>query len=455
MSNSPETNGIDRMRPIAMNERSMSWFSTLFLWLGSNVVVTTVFSGMLFVPDMAYPKALTIIIIGTLVGGIPLILMGNIGTRTGLPTMIFARGAFGQRGAVLPTAVNTLVLIGWSWVQAYTGALSLNQAVFYLTGYTNINLFTILTEALVVLLAMYGHRVIESAEKFIVSLMVILVVIVFGYMFIKFDAGSLIQMTTIDNTSITAIVAFDIVVATVFSWMLMVSDHNCHCKTEKGGMIGTYFGFSTATIIAMTLGATVSGFSLLNNMTRTYDPTVLIGESNPVFGLVAALVIFISVVSTNTMVLYSATISYLAIFKKQRFWKVALTIGIICICGALLKDWLLSNFQGFLIMIGSLFIPVVSIMLTDYYLLKRSLYDASEIISGENKLYWYRNGINYVAYISFIIGAGFSYYFTYVQPLSIGTTIVTFLLTCVVYSGLMKVTGKIRVQEESKESEVI
>ncbi|WP_185151603.1 cytosine permease, partial [Peribacillus simplex] len=81
MSNSPETNGMDRMRPIAMNERSMSWFSTLFLWLGSNVVVTTVFSGMLFVPDMAYPKALTIIIIGTLVGGIPLILMGNIGTR--------------------------------------------------------------------------------------------------------------------------------------------------------------------------------------------------------------------------------------------------------------------------------------------------------------------------------------------------------------------------------------
>lgn len=454
MSNSTETISHDSMSPISANERTMSLFSTFFLWLGSNVVVTTVFTGMLFVPDMTYSTALIVIILGTLLGTIPLILMGNIGTRTGLSTMALARGAFGQRGAVLPTAVNTIVLIGWSWIQAYMGALSLNEAISYLTGYSNINLFTILTEALVVLMAMYGHRVIETTEKFIVSFMVVLVVIVFGYMFITFDVGNLIRMTVMDNPSITVSAAFDIVIATVFSWMLMVSDHNRYCKTEKVGMVGTYLGFSVSTIIAMVLGATVSGFSVLNHITRTYDPTVLIGHFNPVFGFAAALVIFISVLSTNTMVLYSATMSYLAIFKQHHFKKIVLILGFICIFGALLKDWLLTNFQGFLLMIGSLFIPVVAIMLIDYYILKRKHYDASEIISGENKLYWYSNGINYVAYISFIIGAVFAYYFSYVHPIS-GTTILTFLLTCVVYAGLMKVARKAVVPEENKESEVV
>jgi NCS1 family nucleobase:cation symporter-1 len=444
----------DSISPISMNERTMNLSSTFFLWLGSNVVVTTVFSGMLFIPDMTYLTALTIILLGTLIGTIPLVLMGNIGTRTGLPTMILARGAFGHRGAVLPTIVNTIILIGWSWIQAYMAALSLDKAIFYLTGYSNINLFTILTEALVVLITIYGHQVIEKIENIIVTLMVVLVVIVFGYMFVTFDFGNLIKMSAIKTPTMTISAAFDVVVATAFSWMLMVSDHNRFCQSEKSGIVGTYFGFSISTTIAMVLGATVAGFSILGNMERTYDPTILIGQNNPIFGFVAAAVIFISVVSTNVMVLYSATTSFSSIFKRQRFKTTVLVLGIICIAGALLKEWLLTNFQGFLLMIGSLFIPVIAITLVDYYILKRKQYDAFEIISGEEKLYWYSNGINYIAYISFIIGAGFAYYFSYVQALSTGTTILTFLITSMMYFGLMKVTGKEFISEKSGTSRI-
>ena len=47
----------------------------------------------------------------------------------------------------------------------------------------------------------------------------------------------------------------------------------------------------------MGLGATVSGFSILGNMTQTYDPVNLIGAYSPLLGLVAAIVIFIGVVN--------------------------------------------------------------------------------------------------------------------------------------------------------------
>lgn len=86
---------------------------------------------MLFVPDMTFLKALFIIVLGSLVGAIPLVLMGNIGTRTGLPTMVLMRPAFGQRGAMLPAAVNLITLIGWAWIQAYMAGLSLNHAVTF------------------------------------------------------------------------------------------------------------------------------------------------------------------------------------------------------------------------------------------------------------------------------------------------------------------------------------
>ena len=446
--------GRDSVRPVPMNERSMHFFSTFSLWLAANVVVTTIFTGMFLVPDLTYGDAIMVILLGSLVGAIPLILMGNIGTRTGLPTMILTKGSFGERGAVLPSAVNTLVLIGWTWIQAYMAGLSLNHAVYYLTGYSNINLFTILTEIIVVAITIYGHRGIITTEKIAAYLMVALSAVVFSYMFVTFDIGKLIQMAASDNPAITFMVAFDIVVATAFSWMPTVCDFNRNCVSEKAGMAGTYLGYNLATLIAMGLGATVSGFSILGNMTQTYDPTQLIAQYNPVLGFVAAIVIFVSVMSTNVMALYSATMSYLAIFRKHRFWVPAFIMGVISIVGALLKDWLLEHFQNFLLMIGTLFIPVIAIVLVDYYLLKQKHYDTDEIITGQKRLYWYWNGINGKAYISYLIGAGFAYYFSYIQTLPTGATVITFLLSSAVYWGLMKVGKDVALPAEESSREI-
>jgi nucleobase:cation symporter-1, NCS1 family len=441
MSSFTQGLGHDSVQPVHLKQRSMGLFSTFSLWVGANVVVTTVFTGMLFVPDMSYLNALLIILLGSMVGAIPLVLMGAMGTKTGLPTMILTRASFGTRGSMLPSAVNTLVLIGWSWVQAYMAGLSLNHGVFYLTGYSNINLFTILSQVCVVAITIYGHKGIEATENLVASLMIILSAVVFSYMFIAFDIGNLVTMAVSENPAITAMVAFDIVIATAFSWMSSVCDFNRNCQSVKTGVIGTYLGYNFATLLAMGLGATVSGFSLLSNLTQTYDPAELIGQYNPFLGFVAAVVIFLSVLSTNVMALYSATMSYLAMFSKHRFWVPAFIMGIISVIGALLKNWLLENFQVFLLMVGTLFIPVVAITLVDYYVLKRKHYDANEIITNEKQSYWYRNGINYNSYAAYVIGAVFAYYFSYIKTLVTGSTIFTFLLTAVIYWGLMKLTS--------------
>jgi purine-cytosine permease-like protein len=109
--------------------RTMGFGSTFAMWLAANVVITSVLTGMLFIPDLTFYEALTAILVGSLIGAVPLALTGRIGTRTGLSTMVMARAAFGQKGAILPALVNTFVLIGWSWIQAYLAGVSLNYAV--------------------------------------------------------------------------------------------------------------------------------------------------------------------------------------------------------------------------------------------------------------------------------------------------------------------------------------
>ncbi|MCL6626701.1 MAG: cytosine permease [Alicyclobacillus shizuokensis] len=433
--------GQDSVRPVPESERPMRWFSTVSLWVGANVVVTTVFTGMLLVPDLKFGTAILIIVLGSLVGGIPLVLTGNIGTRTGLPTMILTRGSFGHRGAALPSAVNTLSLIGWSWVQAYMGGLSLDHAVQYLTGYSNIDLFVILTEALVVLITIYGHRGIERTENVVATMMLILSVLVFGYMFTHFHISKLLAMPQTPKSGTTVMIAFDIVVATAFSWVTSSCDYNRNCVSQKVSLWGTWIGYTVATLVAMGLGAAVSGFSLMGHQAQTYDPTDLIGSINPTLGFVAGVVIFFSVLSTNVMALYSASMSYLAIFPRQRFFLPTLFMGIVCVMGALLKGWLLDNFENFLLMIGTLFIPVTAVVLVDYYVLKRGVYDPAEIIEGNRRQYWYSGGVNVLSYIAYIVGAAFAYYFSYIHTLPTGATLLTFILTALVYYGLMKTVG--------------
>jgi nucleobase:cation symporter-1, NCS1 family len=90
--------GHDTVEPGADTERTMGFGNTIMVWLAANMVVTTLLTGTLFVPGIPYVQAILLIVLGTLLGVTVLSLVGCIGTRTGLPTMVLSRGAFGVRG---------------------------------------------------------------------------------------------------------------------------------------------------------------------------------------------------------------------------------------------------------------------------------------------------------------------------------------------------------------------
>ena len=153
--------GQDSVEPGADTERTMGFGNTIMVWLAANMVVTTLLTGTLFVPGITYLQAILIIMLGTLLGVTVLSLVGCIGTRTRLPTMVLSRGAFGVRGGKVPGVLNLAVLMGWSWVQALLAGIAVNYAVETMTGFSSVALFTILCQSIVVLLALFGHHGIE------------------------------------------------------------------------------------------------------------------------------------------------------------------------------------------------------------------------------------------------------------------------------------------------------
>ncbi|MFD1708609.1 purine-cytosine permease family protein [Siminovitchia sediminis] len=437
MASTKVTLGNDNIRPLSMQQRTVGFFGIFSIWVAANFVITTILTGMLFLPDISFIDALKVIFLGSALGAIPIALMGRIGTNTGLPTMVITRAAFGQKGSLLPAIANTVILVGWSWIQAYMAGLSFDYAVNYLTGYSNVNLFTILTQAVVVLITIYGIRGIDHAQRYISTAMLILSFMVFYKLFTAYDVHSLIQLKLSENPETTFIIAFDIVIATAFSWMSSVSDYNRSAKSENSGMVATYIAYVLASMVAFGLGSAVGGFSLALGMEQTYDPVVLLAQHG--FGLVAAIVVFLSVVSTNAMALYSANMSLLNVFPKGSFWKNALILGVITIMGALLKERLMTHFFDFVLFIATLYIPIFAIVLADYYIVKKRRYDAEDIALDQKGLYRYTKGFHPAAYAAYVLGAAFALYFTYISPLAIGSTVLTFFVSGILYIGLTKV----------------
>ena len=71
--------GQDGLAPTDKAHRSLGLGGTIALWLGANVVVTTILTGMLLVPDLKFTQAMLIVLIGAGMGILPLVLVGLMG----------------------------------------------------------------------------------------------------------------------------------------------------------------------------------------------------------------------------------------------------------------------------------------------------------------------------------------------------------------------------------------
>ncbi|WP_210505956.1 cytosine permease [Naasia sp. SYSU D00057] len=402
------------------------------IWLAANLVVTTLLTGTLFVPGVDYGLVVLLIIVGTLIGAAVLVTVGSIGTRTGLPTMALTRGPFGIRGSLLPVAVNVLILMGWSWVQAMLAGIALDFLVASVTGFSSPVLFAVLCQTLVVLLAIFGHTGIAKVEPWLAVLILGIIAYIFIVAFTTYAPAEFAAIAEDPALGYTPILVLDVVIATAISWTVLAADFNRFAGSTRAGVIGSGVGYSLSTVISMTVGATALGYVLLSGGEAIpFDPVTIIEP----FGAPLAIVIFLSVMATNTMVVYgmvTTVVNAVPGGRKLRFLPTALIIGVISIAGATFFG-LLNQFTTFLVTIGALFAPIFAIMIADYYLIKRGAYTA-DIMRAREGRYWHLGGVNWGAVVVWAIGAIAAYGFTYLWPTPIGATIPAFVITFVLYT---------------------
>jgi NCS1 family nucleobase:cation symporter-1 len=382
------------IEPTPREERNLRGWDFFLLWAGAAISLAEIWAGGLVVP-LGLGLGLWAILLGHLIGNTPFALGGLIGSRWGIPTMVSVRPSFGIRGSYFAAALNVIQLIGWTAVMLIVcGQAADAISKFY--GFSNLNLWIILSGVITTLWAVVGHRFWKWLQRISVFVLLILCLAMTYIVFQEYGWGMLSQIPR--KKDFPFMVGMDLVIAMPISWLPLVSDYSRFATDSKRSFWGTWMGYFIVSSWMYLIGL------MATLATQSPDPSGVVMNLMLKLGwaIPALIIVLFSTFTTTFLDIYSTAISGLNIFPKLGERTGIWIGGILGMIVAIIFPALL-NYEHFLLFIGAMFCPLFGIVLVDYFLLRKGVIDLEDLYRREGR-YWFSKGMNPLAMIAWVIG---------------------------------------------------
>jgi nucleobase:cation symporter-1, NCS1 family len=362
--------------PVPDRLRVLGFLDLGLLWANLSVSLLVIVAGALLVPGLSLPKALLAVLVAALVGNAMLGLAGMIGAEARVPAMVVLRAPLGRRGSYLPTALNVAQGFGWSIFELViiaTAASALSDRVF---GFGAKWLWTLVFGGVAVALALLGP--IGFVRRYVRKFAVWAVV------------ASLVYLTwwVLDRSNLHTFwhahgkggfpsfwQGVDLVLASVISWTPLAADYTRFARRPRSAFWGTSLGYFVPTVWLFGLGA-------LLLLARNISDAAAIPAAVAAGGIVSVLALFALTVDESDEAfanVYSTAVSIQNVVPEVSQRLLIVVVSAIATGGALLVD--LRNYQSFLFLLGSFFVPLFGVLLADWLLSARR-YDEDDFFAG-------------------------------------------------------------------------
>ncbi|RMF26351.1 MAG: putative hydroxymethylpyrimidine transporter CytX [Chloroflexi bacterium] len=420
------------IEPVPSEHRGLRFLDLFVLWSSLGVGLLVLEAGALLVPGLSLGQALLAILIGTLVGNLLLALAGVAGSDHAVPTMVLLRPVLGQRGSYLPSLLNLAQLIGWTAFELWVIALAANRVSQALFGFSGYGFWLVLFTLWCILLALGGPLVVvrQWLEKFGVWLVYGVTAWMTLYLFTHYDIPALLARPGTGDFPFW--LAVDLVVAMPISWMPLVADYNRFARHSRSAFWGTYLGYLLANVWFYGLGAL---FILTLEMAEPTPENLATAIMALTGGVIALLVILVDETDNAFADIYSAAVTLQNIFPGLSQRLLVVLIGVVGLAMAAFLT--MSQYFDFLLLIGSVFVPLFGILAADYFVLRRRHLVVDELYRPGGA-YWYRNGVNWVAVLAWVGGIAAYHLITRNLPW-LGASIPSFAVAFLLYLALVRV----------------
>ena len=327
--------------------------------LGFTAAIFVLQPGGTGTPELSLAAALAAIFLGTVLGMLPVALVGVAGARTGAPAMAMLRGLFGTRLSYLPTALNILQCVGWGIFElvtiataAHTVAPALPKTAYVLIAGVATALLTIRPLGAIRVLRRYATTA---------------VLIVLVYLFVQLIRHPLPAFTHGTWSGYWA--ATDTVVAVGISWVPLAADYTRHSRTPRAAFAGALAGYSTTQVLCYVIGL-LALVTVAHNPSDIYGAFIALPVGSLAFAILAARELDQSFANV-----YSTAVSTQNLRPLWDRRVLAGAIAALTTAGAL---WLnIADYENFLTLIGSVFVPLSAVLVVDFFVLSRGRWDLS------------------------------------------------------------------------------
>jgi putative hydroxymethylpyrimidine transporter CytX len=283
------------------------------------------------------------------------------GAETGAPAMVLLRGLFGARLSWLPTVLNVLQLLGWTTFELVTISTALTQITDGVPRWV----FVVLGGVVTTVLALRPLGFIRVLRRYVT----VAVVITLVYLAVQLLRHPLPSFGSGSWTGFWA--ATDGVIAVSVSWVPVASDYTRHSRSVRGAVVGSFVGYSLTQIACYFIGMV----ALVT--VAAGDPDKIFGSFIAVpLGTLAFAVLAIRELDQSFVDTYSTAVSVQNLRPRWDRRIVAVVLGALATVLTLALD--VNDYYNFLVLLGSVFVPLLGVLAVDYFAVSRRQWHLGE-----------------------------------------------------------------------------
>lgn len=435
--------------PVPYSDRSWNLWHIASLWVGMSVCIPTyLLAANMVGSGMNWWQSLLAVFLGNAIVLLPLVLNAHAGTRYGIPFPVFARSAFGVRGAHVPSVLRSLVACGWFGIQTWIGGTAINALLEILWpawgrlggnwSFMGHGLPEYLGFLLFWLANMYFVWAGTESIKWLETLAApLLLVVGVGLLWWAADrVGGVTEIlrqseALVDHTGTEGGWSFLLgiflpwLTAMVGYWAtlsLNIADFTRYARSQRDQAFGQALGLLITMPLFAFVGVAVTTVTIHLYGEPVWNPVDLLyrlvsTQRSPWLGIAALLLLSIATLSTNIAANVVAPANSFSNLMPRRisFRAGGILAGIL---GILIFPWkLLDVYQGWLIGYSGLLGAIGGVLICDYVILRRMQLSLPDLYSNRGR-YSYRDGINWSAMLAVAAGIAISLVGRFVPPLA-------------------------------------
>jgi nucleobase:cation symporter-1, NCS1 family len=368
------------IEPVPERLRVLGLLDGFLLWSNLSVSLLVIVAGAFLVLPadqfglaLSLPEAFAAIVAAAIAGNLLLGLGGLIGADARVPAMVLMRAPLGRRGSYLPTGLNIVQCLGWSVFELIiiaTGASALSQQVL---GFGGVVFWKILFGLVATGLAFLGP--VGFVRRYVRKFAVWVVIASLLYLcWWSLHGQHPIRLWHRGGTH-AFWPGFDLVLASIISWTPLVADYTRFARSRAIGFWSAGLGYLVPTVPLFGLGAVIALSRQISEAPALLTAVAAGGAAS----LLALLALTVDESDEAFANVYSGAVSLQNLLPRVPQRLLVGSVAAVATVGALVID--LRNYQPFLYLLGSFFVPLFAVLLADWLLAGRH-YDRDSVFGA-------------------------------------------------------------------------